>query len=151
MKDSDDVQQLLRLKRYETPGEEYYDSFLDEFKDRQRSELLSRSSRSILAERVNVWFDELGGAKWLIPAGAAAAAIGVGVFVSTRSVSENTTVQPIVQIPANDTATDDNPAGSKNPESFELSIPRTDGRVPSLNEGMLGTPSGLLPTKFREL
>ena len=56
MKDSEDAQRLIRLKRYESPGDEYFRNFLESFKDRQRAELLRRSSRSILAERVAMWF-----------------------------------------------------------------------------------------------
>jgi hypothetical protein len=93
MKDTDDVQKLIRLKRYETPGEEYFEKFAEEFKDRQRSEMLQRSSRSILAERVSLWFDELHGSKWLIPTGAAAAAIGAGIFLTSTGANENESVE----------------------------------------------------------
>jgi hypothetical protein len=31
---------LIRLKRYETPGEVYFENFMDEFRERQRSEAL---------------------------------------------------------------------------------------------------------------
>lgn len=89
MKDIDDVQKLIRLKRYETPGEEYFENFAEEFKDRQRSEMLQRSSRSILAERVSLWFDELPRSKWLIPSGAAAAAISAGIFLTSTGANEN--------------------------------------------------------------
>ncbi len=144
MKDSDEVQQLLRLKRYETPGEEYFDSFLNDFKDRQRSELLSRSARSILTERVTVWFDELGSAKWLVPAGAAAAAIGVGVFVNTRQPADNNMPQGIAGrdlLPSEETQPVQPPA-----ETFDISLPPKDSRVPSFNEEMIG--HGALPAKW---
>ncbi len=81
MNDSEDVQRLIRLKRYETPGEAYYQSFMEDFKERQRAELLRGSARGLLLERIGMWFDELGGAKRLVPAGAmAATAIGLGLY-----------------------------------------------------------------------
>ena len=64
--DSTELQNLLRLKRYETPSDEYFDDFLDEFHRRQREDVLKRSARSLLMERVSVWFKELGMAKWAI-------------------------------------------------------------------------------------
>jgi hypothetical protein len=36
----DDIAQLLRLKRYEQPPASYYETFLSEFRRRQRDELL---------------------------------------------------------------------------------------------------------------
>lgn len=54
MKDSEDVQRLIRLKRYETPGDEYFESFLEQFKERQRSEMLHRSARGLLLEQAGL-------------------------------------------------------------------------------------------------
>lgn len=97
MKDFEDVQRLVRLKQYETPGEEYFEQFAEDFKDRQRAELLQRSSRSLLAERVTTWWDEWNtGAKWLVPTGAAAAAVGVGIYLTTNTTSENSVPQSLV-------------------------------------------------------
>jgi hypothetical protein len=77
----EEVQRLIRLKRFESPGEEYYQSFAERFKERQRSELLRRSARSILLERLAMWFEEGGGLPRLVPAGAiAAAAVGFGTY-----------------------------------------------------------------------
>ncbi len=145
MKDTDEVRQLLRLKRYETPGEEYFDSFLNDFKNRQRSELLSRSARSILTERITVWFDELGGAKWLIPAGAAAAAVSVGVFVNTRRPAEKSLPQGL----ASGVVSSSEEAQAVLPptETFDISLPPRDSRVPSSDEDRMGH-SGLLPAKW---
>jgi len=47
-----DVHKLLRLKRYEMPSSDYFERFLDEFHRRQRAELISRPTLSILFERV---------------------------------------------------------------------------------------------------
>src|SRR6056300_861445 len=88
MKDSDDVQRLIRLKRYETPGEEYFQQFAENFKERQRAEMLQQSSRALLAERFSLWFEEMGSVKWLVPTGAAAA-VGAGLFFAIPGASEN--------------------------------------------------------------
>ena len=84
MKESEDVQKLIRLKRYETPGEDYYVRFAEEFKDRQRAELLKRSSTSLLMERFSVWLDETPGGRWAVPAGAVALAIGAGILITSN-------------------------------------------------------------------
>jgi hypothetical protein len=152
MKGSNDVRKLLRLKRYESPGEEYFDSFLDDFKDRQRSELVGHSPCSILAERLTVWFDELGQVRWLVPAGAAAAVIGVGVFVATW-------VPPETRADSRDMAiTPEMPSSDEVSEKFEITLPRLDTEEPSYrpevqspNKGINKTPSGLLPANYREL
>ena len=44
IKDSNETDKLLRLKKYETPGEDYFAEFAENFKERQRSELLKQSS-----------------------------------------------------------------------------------------------------------
>lgn len=87
MKDTDDVSKLIRLKRYETPGEDYYSRFAAEFKDRQRAELLHKSSFSIFKERALMWWEQAGSERWLVPTGAAAAAVmTIGLVVAS---SEN--------------------------------------------------------------
>src|SRR5690606_31478091 len=47
----DQTPKLLRLKRYESPPEGYFTSFLEEFHRRQREDVLKRSSRSLFLER----------------------------------------------------------------------------------------------------
>tara|TARA_R110002096_G_scaffold26681_3_gene82181 strand:- start:1506 stop:1976 length:471 start_codon:yes stop_codon:yes gene_type:complete len=150
MKDSEEVQRLVRLKRYETPGEEYFSSFADEFKDRQRSEMLSRSSRSLLAERVTVWFDGLHGAKWLVPAGAAAAAIGVGIFVSSDKVeSEGSPQSALVgHVTAVNEVSENDPAQLAE-ENIHIKLPKPDQRVPNLKSSFPGNGFGLLPASSR--
>lgn len=44
--------ELLRLKRYEQPPPGYFEDFLFEFRRRQRAELLQRSTRDILWDRI---------------------------------------------------------------------------------------------------
>ncbi len=73
--DQTEVQNLIALKRYEGPSDEYFDEFLEEFHQRQRADLLKRSARSLLMERLSVWFKELGMAKWAYGAGVAYATL----------------------------------------------------------------------------
>ena len=113
--ESEEVQRLIRLKRYETPGEEFYCRFTEEFKDRQRSELLNCSARSLLAERFGVWFDEWNAGRWLVPTGAAAA-IGAGALLVSRMVDENVPAAHVVA----DKAT-----------SVEASLPRQGSFLPA--------------------
>ena len=53
------LRQLLRLKRYEQPPEGFAEEFLEKFQRRQRSEIIRRSSLSILWERTQAWLDGL--------------------------------------------------------------------------------------------
>ena len=55
-----ELQELIRLKRFEQPEEGYFDDFLTEFQQRQRSEILNTSARGLFLERVKAWFGELG-------------------------------------------------------------------------------------------
>lgn len=68
----EDVQRLLRLKRYEQPGDDYFERFLDEFSQRQRAELLRRSSRQVLMDRLSTVWWENGLGRWTAAAAAAA-------------------------------------------------------------------------------
>lgn len=52
MENDDQISKLLRLKRYEHPPEGYFDRFLEEFQERQRTELIRRPILSILWERI---------------------------------------------------------------------------------------------------
>jgi hypothetical protein len=83
---SDRIQKLISLKRYETPPDGYFEDFLEEFQQRQRQELLKKSSLSLLSERVGTWFRELGSIKWVAGAGVAYAALTIG-FVAYSSIS----------------------------------------------------------------
>lgn len=132
MKDSEDVQRLIRLKRYETPGDEYFESFLEQFKERQRSEMLHRSARGLLLERAQVWFDELHGAKWLAPMGAAAA-LAAGVFFLVAPSSENSAqpAQLALEEPAALFLTPQQRADEE--QVISVQLPHISQRVPAWN------------------
>ena len=119
----EDVQKLIRLKRYEQPPEGYMDGFLKEFHQRQRVELMRRSSRSLFFERLGTYFSGLGGGRLLF-AGGVAAAIALAVLV-TRPLS--TPGDGVVKgAPAHAI---DAPQGTLNPVAEELlsepSLPKT--------------------------
>ncbi len=72
-----ELQELIKLKRYEQPEEGYFNDFLLEFQERQRSEMLKTSARGLVLERVKAWFDFSSGTnKLFICTGAACAAFG---------------------------------------------------------------------------
>ncbi len=77
------------------PGDEYFEEFLAEFHRRQRQDLMKRSARSLLLERISVWFREMGSAKWIDGAGAAYALVMVGFFVWPKDSSPNDGVEPV--------------------------------------------------------
>lgn len=59
MTKEEQLQRLLRLKRYEQPPEGFAEEFLEKFQRRQRSEIVRRSTLSIFWERFQAWFDGL--------------------------------------------------------------------------------------------
>lgn len=135
--DSEDVQRWIRLKRYESPGEGYYESFLQDFKERQRSEMLRQSARSLLLERVAMWFEESGGARRLVPAGAmAAAAVGAGLYYLAATGTDQPAPATYAGVPANEAAPHAAVAAipaeplAEDEEAIQLSLPRPSLRVP---------------------
>lgn len=153
MNDPDDVQRLIRLKRYESPGDEYFQSFMEEFKERQRSEMLKQSARGLLFERISMWFEESGGARRLVPAGAfAAAAIGAGLyfagtggsasapggFADSTGSNGSSTPSPYFASPA---------VGEDDP--IELQLPARDRRVPGVSGDQITAAPGMLPAGVR--
>lgn len=78
---SNDIEKLIRLKRYEKPSDGYFEDFLTEFQDRQRSELLRRSARSLFFERVGTYFSGFSQRQWIYAGSAAYAAVTIGFFL----------------------------------------------------------------------
>jgi hypothetical protein len=159
MKDSEDIQRLIRLKKYETPGDEYFQNFLEDFKDRQRGEMLQQSARGLLFERVTMWFDDLSGPRWLVPAGAtAAAAIALGIYAIRPVSSENgvpgTGIASITEnslpLASPDTATS-NAIPPIDEQVISLQLPRPDQRVPGLGNSGRPEVQGLLPASARAI
>ncbi|MEZ5326488.1 MAG: hypothetical protein R3F19_15670 [Verrucomicrobiales bacterium] len=78
---NNDIEKLIRLKRYEQPQEGYFDDFLKEFQNRQRSELLQQSARGLLFERLGTYFSGFSKRQWVYAGSAAYAAVTVGFFL----------------------------------------------------------------------
>lgn len=145
MNDSEDVERLIRLKRYETPGEAYFQGFLEEFKERQRGELLRGSARGLLFERIGMWFDEYGGAKRFVPVGAmAATAIGLGLYFvgpqREQAASSTVTAANGVTTPAETAVAAD---------TITLKLPKPSVRVPELSDSAKRNGAQVLPASVR--
>lgn len=155
MNDSEDVQRLIRLKRYETPGEEYFARFREELKDRQRAEMLKSSSRSLAVERIGLWLKEVNEPRWVLPAGAtaAAAAVAAGMFVILPKSNENAPAGYAQQPGVSPEAPVHGFVPAQYEESFEIQLPKADasGKVPELSAD--SGSNGLFPVsaKYREL
>jgi hypothetical protein len=78
MLDDSNVQQLIRLKRFEQPPPGFFEDRLAELHRRQRAELLRRSA-------FQIWFDRLSSGLWSfrMPAYAYGGAFGVFVVLAT--------------------------------------------------------------------
>lgn len=144
MKDSDDVSRIIGLKRYETPGEKYYVRFAAEFKDRQRSELLHHSSIRLLGERVQLWSQQFGAARWAVPAGAVAAAVGILIALQPDSPAQTDVPAGIADGSAATETLELPPFPEAPEESIELTLPRTGIPPASPSRGQSGPilPSG---------
>lgn len=78
MNDFQQIQKLIRLKRFEVPPEDFVEDFLAKFRERQRSELLRQSARGLLFERFEAYFHDLLMPKWTMAAATAAVALLAG-------------------------------------------------------------------------
>jgi hypothetical protein len=84
-----DVHRLLRLKRYEHPTPDYFESFFDEFQERQRAELLRQPTWKLLLERVFNAFPEFHVPR-LAYAGVGVAAVVLSTFIMVSQEDETT-------------------------------------------------------------
>ena len=141
MKDSDDIKKLLRLKKYETPGEDYFAGFVEEFKERQRTDMMKHSSRELFTERFSMWFQELGNAKWLLPAGAAATAAAITLAVLPGTDQSSGTVA------AKKSATEKPEAAGDT--TIQLQLPRPADRVPGNPDRRFSDQPGKLNASFK--
>lgn len=101
MSEFEDIQKLIQLKRYETPGEGFAENFLREFHQRQRAEMLKKSSLELLIERVQTWWGHLAAPKWSLAAVAAAICAGSAWLVVNHKQAEPvvTAVPAIAPVP----------------------------------------------------
>lgn len=83
MSDNNDIQKLLRLKRFEQPPPQYFEKFLEEFQRRQRSELLRQPLWQIACDRFQAFFSEHSLPRFAY-AGAMAAVLILAVITSVN-------------------------------------------------------------------
>lgn len=94
--DIEDIQKLLRLKRYEQPEggyDEYVDGFLTDFHQRQRSEFLRQSARGLFFERLSTFFEGFSMIKMAAAGGAACVACAL-VAPMIKGTLSPTVAQP---------------------------------------------------------
>ena len=103
-----ELQELIKLKRYEQPEEGYYDNFLKEFQERQRSEMLRTSARDLFMERVRAWFNFSNGTNRLVFGGGVACAVFVLSAIAMYFVSniddEQQIAKQVADLPADNTS-----------------------------------------------
>lgn len=102
MSDFDNLQRLIRLKKYETPGEDFVEDFVTRFHQRQRSELLRQSARGLLWERMTTFWDNLVSPRWT--AAMVTACVAVAAAWGTMVVSGSGKTD-LSQLAFSDTAT----------------------------------------------
>lgn len=93
MSEFEDIQRLIRLKRFEKPEEDFTENFLLEFHQRQRSEMLKQSAVELLLERAATWWGNLLVPKWGIATAVAAVTV-MGVWVGTNGVNTAVVTTP---------------------------------------------------------
>lgn len=76
----DELGKLIHLKSYERPPDGFYERFLEDLHDRQRLEIMQRSSLSLFLDRVETWFWSVGSRKRVYLTGMAYAAVMIGLF-----------------------------------------------------------------------
>ncbi|HEY1053100.1 MAG TPA: hypothetical protein VGE39_25190 [Prosthecobacter sp.] len=98
MSDFENIQKLIRLKRFETPGEGFTEEFLKEFHQRQRAEMLKQSSIDLLRERVQTWWTHLTVPKWSLATAMAAVCAGSYFLLggTTTESAPQVTAAPVV-------------------------------------------------------
>ena len=82
MTEFQDIQRLIRLKRFEAPNEDFVEDFVTQFRERQRSELLRQSARGLLWERLNTYVEHFVSPKWATAATTAAVCL-VGTWTAS--------------------------------------------------------------------
>jgi hypothetical protein len=68
MSDFENLQRIIRLKKYESPNDDFLEDFVARFRERQRSELLRQSARGLLWERCVTFWENLVSPKWTMAA-----------------------------------------------------------------------------------
>ncbi|MFO1483134.1 MAG: hypothetical protein U1F71_07175 [Verrucomicrobiaceae bacterium] len=94
MSEFEDIQRLIRLKRFEQPGEGFTEDFVREFQQRQRAEMLKQSSIELLWERINTWWGNLMVPKWGLAAAVAVICLMSGWMLIQPAPATSVTAVP---------------------------------------------------------
>ena len=139
--DPDDISKLLRLKRFEQPPPEYFERFLEEFKDRQRSQMLREPAWRIAWDRVVAFLGEQMPAR--IGYGLASTGVLVAAAIASFNILENRPVEIIASAPPPQSA----PAAQA--VSFDLNPQVQLPDLPSLaHTASFTTPRGVMDTRL---
>ena len=91
----DSINDLLKLKRHETPREGYMDDFVKEFHQRQRLAQRESKKSGRFFEGLGHWVHEFNAAKWTYPLGISYALVMMWLLLSPshdRTIRENSPV-----------------------------------------------------------
>jgi hypothetical protein len=113
MQDDDDISKLLRLKRFEQPSPEYFERFLEDFKERQRSQLLREPAWRIAWDRMCAFFGEQMPAR--VGYGLASTAVLAAAAIASFNILESRPAD-IVSVP------DRHPAAQTSTLSLDTSV-----------------------------
>jgi hypothetical protein len=95
--DHEDISRLLRLKRFEQPSPEYFENFLREFNDRQRSQLLRESAWRIAWDRLCAFFGEQMPTQ--LGYGLASTAVLIAAGVASFHILESRPIEDVASAP----------------------------------------------------
>lgn len=132
MSEFENIQRLIRLKRFEQPEEGFTENFLREFHQRQRAAMLKQSSLELFLERAVTWWKHVGTPKWSLVGVAAAVCVGGAWFLSGFS----STVPGVAATPTSVDVLSDKPFAPK-VDLSDLPMAHFSGRNDSRMEDAL--------------
>jgi len=98
-----EISKLIQLKQYEQPEQEFFNEFLQDFKSRQRTEIVNVSARFLFLERLRTFVKEHSLYQWA-GVGAAACALVLLVTLSQKkdvdyhSASQTSSIEEKAQV-----------------------------------------------------
>jgi hypothetical protein len=139
----DEITRLLRLKRFEQPQPEYFEKFLEEFKDRQRAQLLRDPAWRIAWDRLVAFFGEQMPAR--LGYGLASTAVLAAAAIASFNILENRPVEFVEYHPAIQQQ-----APAQEPASLALNSPQVQlpGLPPLARTATITIPRYELPTRL---
>lgn len=148
MSENEKIQNLLRLKRYENPGEEHVDQVLEEFRARREREKAEQPNRvqkfpmqeqAILPfgswfDKLASWYGDLGHIRWAVPVGTAAAAAVAFTSLNNRDGMVQDIPATVINHP------------EEEPQNLQLIIPKS---VPELSPKAKAQSGHILPANHQ--